>query len=409
MQSTPHTNPPTNSNPLKVLITNNTLEGPAGTELYVLTVARFLLENGHYPIAYSTRHGFVANKLRSLGIPTLDDLRELTITPDIIHGHHHLDMACATTRFPRTPVISFCHGAVPWEESTFPPISRIYKYVTVSQSPVKRIVTESVPSDRSFYLPNFVDSDEFTTNFSTRDQRRGQTLKALVYGNYPHKALPQIEAACRKLALQLDHAGGAFGKAVSDPGLLLPKYDVIFASGKGAMDSLYCGAEVILSGPHGIGQHITSGNFSSLYSRNFGLATCCAPPTQQNIEASLKDARQQVLRGTRAVSDDNLRSMSHRVILPRLVSLYKEAISHWHTHQPSTQAQMDEELRALSQYLRFLQASRFNDQELERSTRLLKSERELARLRLAIAHLKENPLNYICSRALRKSLRLLSA
>lgn len=396
-----------NSHPLIVLITNNTLEIPAGTERYVLTVARFLLQSGHYPIAYSTRHGLISDKLRDLGIPVLHDLESLSITPDIIHGHHHLDIACAIARFPRTPVIAFCHGAVPWEESSFPPVTRIYKYVTISESPMKRVFAEAVPADKTISLPNFVDSDEFTTNFSTRDRRHPKDLNALVYGNYPHKGLPQIEAACRKLAFQLDRAGVAFGETVSNPSLLLPKYDVVFASGKGAMDALYSGAEVILSGPHGTGQHITSENFSYLYSRNFGLAVSCFPPTQSNVEDALNDARKHVLRGTRAVSDDDLLSMSHRLILPRLISVYREAICYWRDYQPSTQAQADEEYRAFSRYLRFLQVSRFNDQELIRSAKLLNTERDLARIQGELARIKRNPIAYFGSQLAKKLLRFL--
>lgn len=93
-----------------MLITNNTLAEPAGTERYVMTVARYLLENGHYPVVYSTRHGTVAEEIRSLGVPVLDNLDNLSVEPDIIHGHHHLDTACAIFRFPETPIIAFSHG-----------------------------------------------------------------------------------------------------------------------------------------------------------------------------------------------------------------------------------------------------------------------------------------------------------
>jgi hypothetical protein len=41
-------------NGLRVLITNNTLAGRAGTELYVRDTALELLKRGHSPIAYST-------------------------------------------------------------------------------------------------------------------------------------------------------------------------------------------------------------------------------------------------------------------------------------------------------------------------------------------------------------------
>jgi hypothetical protein len=234
---------------LIVLITNNTLAEPAGTDRYVMTVARYLLENGHYPVVYSTKHGAVAEEIRSLGVPVLDSLDNLSVEPDIIHGHHHLDTACAIFRFPETPIIAFSHGVVLWEEAIFPPINRIYAYVTVSQARLKRVHTEGVPSDKTVHLPNFVDTDEFTVNFANRKQHHSGITRALVNGNASHKGLVAIKIACRRFGFKLDQSGHAFGQTACQPSRLLPGYELVFASGKAAMEALYCGAEVILSGP----------------------------------------------------------------------------------------------------------------------------------------------------------------
>ena len=223
---------------LTILITNNTLAAPAGTECYVVTLARYLRDTGHFPIAYSTQHGAIAEKLKSLGVLVVNNLEALTIEPDIIHGHHHLDTACALARFPRTPAIAFNHGVVPWEEASFPPIERIYRYVTVSRVPTKRVYTEGITRERTAYLPNFVDADEFLADFRTKQQRTHGSPRALVYGNYPHKGLHLIESACRKQGFVLDMAGYAFGQTVSEPSALLPSYDLVFATGKAAMEAL---------------------------------------------------------------------------------------------------------------------------------------------------------------------------
>lgn len=42
---------------MRVLITNNTLAGRAGSELYVRDLALALLRRGHTPLAYSTNLG----------------------------------------------------------------------------------------------------------------------------------------------------------------------------------------------------------------------------------------------------------------------------------------------------------------------------------------------------------------
>ena len=67
---------------LKILITNNSLGDRAGSELYVLDVARSLVKRGHRPIAYSSRLGQVAEELRRATVPVIDDLDCLTDPPD---------------------------------------------------------------------------------------------------------------------------------------------------------------------------------------------------------------------------------------------------------------------------------------------------------------------------------------
>ena len=60
---------------MKVLITNNTLAGRGGSELYVRDIATALLTRGHAPVAYSTVLGAVARELRAAKIPVVDDFR----------------------------------------------------------------------------------------------------------------------------------------------------------------------------------------------------------------------------------------------------------------------------------------------------------------------------------------------
>ena len=93
---------------MRVLITNNTLAGRAGSELYVRDLALALLRRGHSPLAYSTNLGEVARELLTATVPVVDDLDDIGAAPDIIHGHHHLDTMTALLHFDRTPAIYLC-------------------------------------------------------------------------------------------------------------------------------------------------------------------------------------------------------------------------------------------------------------------------------------------------------------
>jgi hypothetical protein len=105
---------------MRVLLTNNTLKHHAGSEMYIRDLAATLVRRGHSPVAYSQELGPVAEELRAASVPVIDDLNELTVPPDVIHGHHHLEIMAALLRFRGVPAIFVCHGWVPWEES--PPL-----------------------------------------------------------------------------------------------------------------------------------------------------------------------------------------------------------------------------------------------------------------------------------------------
>ena len=147
---------------MRVLITNNTLDHRAGSELYVRDIALALLRRGHHPIAYSTRLGTVADELRVATIPVIDDLNLLTVIPDIIHGQHHLDAMTALLHFPDTPAVYFCHGWLPWEEMA-PHFPTIQRYVAVDDLCRERLqCVDGIPSGRIRIIRNFVDLQRFT-------------------------------------------------------------------------------------------------------------------------------------------------------------------------------------------------------------------------------------------------------
>jgi hypothetical protein len=181
---------------LRVLITNNTLAARAGSELYVRDVVAALLERGHLPIAYSTRHGEVAQELHP-DIPVVDDLDAVGSAPDIIHGHHHLETMTALLRFPSVPAVYVYHGWRPWEELP-PRFPRILRYIAVSWPCRDRLVFEhGIPEDRVRTLLNFVD----LARFRPRSQPLPARLtRALLFLNSatPH-TLAAVRQACDRL------------------------------------------------------------------------------------------------------------------------------------------------------------------------------------------------------------------
>jgi len=167
-------------NGLRVLITNNTLAGRAGTELYVRDTALELLKRGHSPIAYSTILGEVARELEKANIPVVDDLSKLAVVPDLIHGQQHMELMTALLHFSQVPAIQFVHNSRSWHEKPvhFP---RILRYVAVDYVCRDLLLEHAVPETRIRVVLNFVDLARFR---SRRKPLAAAPQRALLFSNY---------------------------------------------------------------------------------------------------------------------------------------------------------------------------------------------------------------------------------
>jgi hypothetical protein len=255
--------------PLKILITNNGLAARAGSELYVRDLALALLRQGHTPIAYSTVLGEVADELRSATIPIVDNLDSLSITPDIIHGHHHLETMTALLRFPNVPAVYFCHGWIPWQEAP-PKFPRILRYVAVDYTCRDRLLLEhGIPDDRVSVLLNFVDLERFSPRLPLPARPR----RGLVFSNQIRESplLAALRESCDRQAIELETIGIQFGSIHARPEDILGNYDIVFAKARSAMEALAVGTAVVLYDEAGLGPMVTSDEFERLRRLNFGI------------------------------------------------------------------------------------------------------------------------------------------
>jgi glycosyltransferase involved in cell wall biosynthesis len=333
-----------NGSKLKILITNNTLADHAGTELYVRDLAVELLKRGHTPIAYSTLHGAVAEELRAATVPVIADLDSLAAPPDLIHGHHHLETMTALLRFPRVPAIYFCHGWLPWEELP-PKFPRIMRYVAVDETCHDRLVHEhAIPEGRVRLILNFVD----LKRFKPRDLLPAKPKRTLVFSNNAteNSNLPAIRQACTRAKVELDVVGSGAANPTSRPEDVLPKYDLVFAKGRAALEALSVGTAVVLCDTAGVGPMVTTANMRKLRSLNFGIRALQNPLdpavlVQQIARYNASDAMQvsSWIRQTAAMDDT----------LDHLIELYEEVLEE---HRKNPAADYAAEVLAASAYLR---------------------------------------------------------
>lgn len=264
---------------------------PGGSERYIEEVCLHLLKTGHTPVAYSSKLGIVSDSLLEKGILVVDDLRSLTFVPDVIHSHHHLDASYATAYFPMTPCVHFCHGIIPWEENPIQNTNQIYAYVAVSELTADKLMCSNVPPEKITVVPNWA-SSKFTYNSSARATRvTGHSrvdIKALIIANSKLRFDEAIDTACCACGIQLDKFGSSYGRSADNPEELIKAYDIVFCYGKSAMESIWSGADVILSCDSGFGGLVTDDNFDFFRSRNFGYTTCLNLVSSKDVEEILE-------------------------------------------------------------------------------------------------------------------------
>jgi hypothetical protein len=307
---------------VRVLLTNNTLAARAGTELYVYDVAVELLNRGHQPVAFSTVLGEVADSLRAATVPVVQDLSHLAATPDVIHGHHHFETLIALLTFPRTPAVNFCHGWMPREEEPlfFP---RVLRYIVVDEPCRDRLVCEyGIGADRVELALNFVN----TSRFLPRPPLPEKPRSALVFGNDIHEGsqLSAVQSVCAGAGITLDVAGLGVNRPEANPEELLPRYDLVFAKARSALEAMAVGCAVILFGPRGLGPMVTIERWEQLRRLNFGIRALTLPASAENVAEQIQryDPQQAAAVATRTRRDARLSDT-----VDRLVSIYEEVCS----------------------------------------------------------------------------------
>ena len=330
---------------MRILITNNTLDARTGSELYARDVALGLLRRGHRPVAFSLRLGAVADDLRAATVPVVDDPARLAEPPDLIHGHHHLETTMAMLHFAGVPVVSFCHGWLPWEEC--PPSSpRIRRYVAVDEVCRERLVAEhGVAPDRVDVVLNFVD----LARFRPRGPLPPRPRRALAFSNRASETshLPVLREACSRHGIELEVAGAASGRVVARPEEILPGFDLVFAKGRAALEALAVGAAVVVCDADGLGPMVTANALARLRALNFGvrLLERRLEPSAVAEEIGRYDPEDAAAVGARVRDEAGLEKA-----LDRIESIYRRALE----TPPIGDSSPAAELRAASRYLLFL-------------------------------------------------------
>ena len=315
---------------MRVLFTNLSLEGRGGSELYLRDVAQALAGRGFQPLAYSPQLGAVSDELRAAGIPVVDRLEHLAEAPDVIHGQHHLQTLAALHRFPDTPAIFVCHGWLPWQERP-PRFPRILRYVAVDRLRRERLVSEEgIPPERVEVHRNFVDVDRFLPRPEPLPPR---PRRALVFSNQATPGSGFVELvreACRREGVEVETAGQHAGR-LDRPEEVLPRFDLVFARGRSAMEAMATGAAVVLCDAEGAGPLVTHERAEELADLNFGIGALTRPHGLEGLRREIR--RYDPQEASRVALWIREHAPLGRAV-DRLAALYREVAAEWVARSP---------------------------------------------------------------------------
>lgn len=329
---------------MRILITNHNLGKHGGTEMYVRDLAIGLLKRGHTPIVFSMNLGIVAKELIKATVPVVDDLSRIQEPPDLIHAQHSLESALALLAFPGIPAIYTCHDWG-WEHDFPPSLERIKRFVAVDITVKDRLTErEKIPADKIALLQNAIDLERFKARCALPEKPN----RAIVFSNYMSpEQVTAIRQACEPLQITVDSAGTKVWNPTSEPEKLLPHYDLVFAKGRCAWESLAVGCAVICCDQQGMGPLVTLDQLDFLKQRNFGRRTLQNPITLENVQREVlryhpQDAQQVSLQIRQSSGLDQL--------LTQIEQLYQQVLKESENQSPISPA---EEMQSLSRFLAY--------------------------------------------------------
>lgn len=244
-------------------------------------LAEGLRRAGHEPAVLVSHAGEQAARLRWRGHVVCERVSQLPWRPDVIHGHHNMMTMIALAAFPDAPAVFTCHDATSGFDRA-PRHPRIGRYIAVDALCRDRLRADGIPVEDIVVLGNAVDPEAYPRR-EPLPPRPGRAL--ILAKNRGHA--DAVRRACAEAVLPVDELGHGFG-AVSDRlGAVLPDYDVVFATARGALEAAYAGCAVVVCDDRGFAGLLTSAVEPDWRAGNFGRGILTRPTSEPRVGEAL--------------------------------------------------------------------------------------------------------------------------
>jgi len=284
---------------MRILFTNNFLNGGTGSETFTGTLVRELKNLGHKITIYTHNDGWYANELRKDGIevwsnPNNPDYKLPHTNFDIVHFQHNETVYRIYDQVKHVKKkIFMSHGILPQLEQ--PPLHNKFPmdvYLGCSEETQKNCVDKALFLDKvpnatnikfeEGIIRNLIDTDRFEAETEINEELKN----VLVISNYIQRKPEYIELineCCAELSLDLEIIGDA-GKRVQDVRPYIEKADLCICLGRCALESMSMGRSVIVFDYQGLEGLVNLENYIEFRKKNFsGRVKNNITPTKEQL------------------------------------------------------------------------------------------------------------------------------
>ncbi|MBR0659124.1 glycosyltransferase [Neoroseomonas oryzicola] len=266
---------------LRILLTNIMVATRSGTEIFIEQLADWFRRAGHTPIVYAPLVGPLGEAMRSRGHHVHDRIGAIEDPPDVIHGHHAGPTMTALAAFPAAPAIFVSHS-VEAEFDRPPEHPGIRRHFAVSSLVAQRWASPSLPASRIEIMSNAVDLDRFAPRPALPPRPR----RAALVTKYGSQAA-MVREACAAAGLELEEVGAGVGRVTDDLPGLYRGADIVFASGRSALEAAATGCAVVLTEGPGLHGMIRPEAVDRVIAFNWGIHLLARPPSVRALAEAI--------------------------------------------------------------------------------------------------------------------------
>jgi len=305
---------------MKILIVNERLAKRTGTEIVSRDFGLGLASRGIDVTILTPERGAMAEEVEAAGVPVCSDPASVPFTPDVIH-FNDLTLASATTAaFPDTPALLQWHRFVEADFSIEG--TRITSIVGVSRRIVEKIERYTgIQTDGVF--GNYVDLGLFEPR---RSALPAKPRRWLLVGQQKrgYELCAKLAALALSRGIILHVAGPRYFRRMHNLPQVCAGYDLVFASGRCALEASCAGAGVVATDFHGVGDFIDAENVRWFHEGNFSYRSFREPATMKSLRRAIDAYRPE---GAAEASVWLRANANLERGIDRLIGLYKGALS----------------------------------------------------------------------------------